>query len=132
NGLDTTPLKVDFGEVNTPEMLQHALSTGDYDAVTVVHSETSTGVLNPIAELARVAHAAGDVALLVDTVSSLAGAQVETDAWQLDFVLTGSQKSFALPPGLAFGVATEKMLARAESKANRGIYFDFIEFERNI
>lgn len=132
NGLDATPLEVPYGEVHTPEMLEHALRSGDYDAVTVVHSETSTGALNPIKDLAQVAHAAGDIAFLVDTVSSLAGAQVETDAWGLDFVLTGSQKSLALPPGLAFGVANDRMLERAESRDNRGIYFDFIEFEKNI
>jgi predicted phosphoserine aminotransferase len=132
NGFDTTPLEVPYGQIHTPEMLENALRTGDYDAVTVVHSETSTGALNPIEELARVTHAAGDVAILVDTVSSLAGAQVETDAWGLDYVLTGSQKSLAMPPGLAFGVATNKMLERAESKDNRGTYFDFIEFEKNI
>src|SRR5690606_21833129 len=104
-GLEADALTVPWGEAHTPEMLEDALKKKDYDAVTVVHSETSTGVLNPIRELAEVAHAAGDVALLVDAVSSMAGAAVETDAWDLDFVLTGSQKAFALPPGLAFGVA---------------------------
>jgi predicted phosphoserine aminotransferase len=132
NGLDATPLSVPYGQANTPAALADALAGGDYDAITVVHSETSTGVLNPVAELVRVAHQAGDIAVLVDTVSSLGGAPVETDAWRLDFVLTGSQKSLGLPPGLAFGVATEAMLARAEAKTNRGVYFDFIELEKNI
>jgi aspartate aminotransferase-like enzyme len=98
----------------------------------VVHSETSTGVLNPVRELAQVTHAAGDVVILVDTVSSLAGADFRTDEWGIDFVLTGSQKSFALPPGLAFGVAQENILERAKAKTDRGIYFDFLEFEKNI
>lgn len=131
-GLEADALEVEWGEVNTPEMLADALARKDYDAVTVVHSETSTGVLNPIRELAEVAHAAGDVAILVDAVSSMAGAAVETDAWGLDFVLTGSQKCFALPPGLAFGVAQPSLLERAEGKPDRGIYFDFLEFEKNI
>jgi predicted phosphoserine aminotransferase len=131
-GLAADSLEVPWGEGHTPDMLADALRRGDYDAVTVVHSETSTGALNPIADLASVAHAAGDVVLLVDSVSGLCGADVRTDEWALDFVLTGSQKAFALPPGLAFGVARPNILERAASKTDRGIYFDFLEFERNI
>jgi predicted phosphoserine aminotransferase len=132
NGFDTDPLETEWGGINTPESLQNALRRGGYDAVTVVHSETSTGALNPIKELAEITSAAGDVALLVDSVSGLAGAPLETDAWGCDFVLTGSQKSFALPPGLAFGVAQPPMLERAKAKTDRGTYFDFLEFEKNI
>ena len=131
-GLATEALAVEWGEVNTPAQLAEALRSGDFDAVTVVHSETSTGALNPIAELAATAHAAGDVVLLVDSVSGAAGTELRTDDWALDFVLTGSQKALALPPGLAFGVANERILARAERKPDRGVYFDFLEFERNV
>jgi aspartate aminotransferase-like enzyme len=128
-GLAADKVEVPWGEAHTPELLADALARGDYDAVTVVHSETSTGVLNPVAELQRVARGAGDVVLLVDSVSGVAGAPVETDAWGLDFVLTGSQKAFALPPGLAFGVATDRVLARARENPRRGTYFDFVEYE---
>jgi predicted phosphoserine aminotransferase len=131
-GLRADPLEVDWGGGHTAEMLEHALGRGIYDAVTVVHSETSTGALNPIEELAKVTAAAGDVVLLVDTVSGACGTEIRADEWGLDFVLTGSQKSFALPPGLAFGVAQQSVLQRAKSKNDRGIYFDFLEFERNI
>jgi predicted phosphoserine aminotransferase len=131
-GLAADKLEVPWGHGHTPDMLRDALAGGGYDAVTVVHSETSTGALNPVAELARVTHAAGDVVLLVDSVSGLCGADFRTDEWGVDFVLTGSQKSLALPPGLAFGVAQENILQRAETKTDRGIYFDFLEFERNI
>ena len=131
-GLDADILEVPLGEGHSPDLLEHALRRADYDAVTVVHSETSTGVLNPIEELAKVTHARGDVALLVDSVTGIAGSQVETDAWELDFVLTGSQKALALPPGLAFGVARPSLLERAKAKKDRGIYFDFIEFEKYI
>jgi predicted phosphoserine aminotransferase len=132
NGLRADALEVPWGQVHTPEMVDDALRRGIYDAVTVVHSETSTGALNPIRELAEIAHKNGDVAILVDSVSGMAGAPVYTDDWKLDFILTGAQKSFALPPGLAFGVAQESVLERARSKQDRGIYFDFIEFEKNI
>lgn len=132
SGLKADALEVDWGRGHTAEMLRNALSRGIYDAVTVVHSETSTGALNPIADLAAVTRDAGDVVLLVDSVSGLCGADMRTDEWGVDFVLTGSQKAFALPPGLAFGVAQPGILERAESKTDRGIYFDFLEFERNI
>jgi len=132
NGLTVDALEVPWGEIHTPELVAEKLRVGDYDAVTVVHSETSTGALNPIEELATVAHDAGDVVLLVDSVTGLAGAPVESDAWGLDFVLTGSQKALALPPGLALGVAQPVALERARSKTNRGTYFDFLDFEKNI
>jgi predicted phosphoserine aminotransferase len=132
SGVQADPLEVEWGGVHTPDLVQNALARGIYDAVTVVHSETSTGALNPIKEIAEVTRAAGDVVVLVDSVSGLAGAPLETDAWGLDFVLTGSQKSFALPPGLAFGAAQQNILDRAKNKPDRGIYFDFLEFEKNI
>jgi predicted phosphoserine aminotransferase len=131
-GLRADCIEIEWGTHHTADMLENALSRGIYDAVTVVHSETSTGVLNPIRELAEVTRSAGDVVILVDSVSGAAGADIRTDEWGLDFVLTGSQKSFALPPGLAFGVAQTSILERAESKADRGTYFDFLEFEKNI
>ena len=83
-GLEAEALNVPLGQIHTPEMVRDALAGGRFDAVTVVHSETSTGALNPIAELARVAHEAGDVTLLVDSVTGIAGAPVETDAWELE------------------------------------------------
>jgi predicted phosphoserine aminotransferase len=129
-GLEADAMEVEWGQAHDPDHVAGALAARRYDAVTVVHSETSTGALNPIAELARVAHAAGEVALLVDSVTGIAGIPVETDAWELDFVLTGSQKALALPPGLTFGVAQPAMLERARTKRDRGTYFDFLEFEK--
>lgn len=131
-GVHAEALSVPYGQVHTPEMLTDALKSGDFDAVTVVHSETSTGALNPIADLARVAHAAGDVVLLVDSVSGMGGAPVESDLWELDFILTGSQKAFAIPPGLAFCAARDSVMQRAVAKRDRGIYFDLIEFDKSL
>ncbi len=131
-GVEAEALRVPLGEAHAPERVAAALRGRAYDAVTVVHSETATGVLNPIADIARVVHDAGDVVLLVDSVTGIAGAPVETDAWALDFVLTGSQKALALPPGLAFGVAQEPVLARARAATGRGIYFDLVEFDKYL
>ena len=131
-GMETRALEVPWGEGHTPEMVDEALARGEFDAVTVVHSETSTGALNPVDAIAKTVHARGDITLLVDSVSGMAGAPVETDAWGLDFVLTGAQKAFALPPGLAFGVANGALLARASANPHRGIYFDLLEYEKSI
>jgi aspartate aminotransferase-like enzyme len=65
--------------------------------------------------------------MVIDTVSSMAAAPIEVDAWQLDYVLTGSQKAFALPPGLAFCSANERVLERARGSRARGLYFDLLE-----
>ena len=127
-------MEADWGDPNLPETLRERLATdpGRYDLVTVVHSESSTGVLNPIMDLAAVVNEFEDVLIAVDTVSSLSGARVLTDEWGLDFVLTGSQKALALPPGLALAVASERALERASKVENRGFYFDLLKFEKNI
>lgn len=130
-GHEVERVVVDWGRGHSPAMLEEALNGGDFDTVTVCHSETSTGVLNPIAELAEVAHRHGAM-ICVDTVSSLAGAPVETDAWQLDFVATGAQKALALPPGLGFAVAGEAVVERASRKPGRGLYFDILAYEKNL
>jgi aspartate aminotransferase-like enzyme len=131
-GVQAIPLNVEMGQYHSPELLREELAKDDYDAVTVVHSETSTGVLNPIEALAKVVHEKEDRLILVDSVSGLGGVPVESDAWKLDFILTGSQKALALPAGLAFGVAQESILKRAQTLTHRGVYFDFIELEKHI
>ncbi len=77
------------------------LSKGGYDAVCLTHNETSTGVMNPIKEIGLlVKEKYPDVLVLVDAVSSMAGTEILVDEWGLDVVLAGTQKAFALPPGL--------------------------------
>lgn len=127
SGIPCDKLEIAFGSAHTPDMLADALKKTRYDVVSVVHSETSTGVLNPIRELTQVAHEAGDIAMVIDTVSSMAAAPIECGAWELDYVLTGSQKAFALPPGLAFCTANERIMERAKASKNRGLYFDLLE-----
>lgn len=113
------------------EIVEAALAARAYAAMTVVHSETSTGTTSDLEALTRLAHAQ-DCAILVDSVTGIGGIPVETDAWALDFVLTGSQKALALPPGLAFGVASERFIAEASHAPARGLYFDLVEFEAYI
>ncbi len=129
-GRDAAKIVVDLGESNEPEAVREALERRDYDAVTMVHSETSTGVLNPLQAIARaVRDVAPETLLLVDCVTSLASARVEVDAWGLDFALAGSQKGIAVPPGLAFGVASQRAYDRSLAVPGRGLYFSFEAFE---
>jgi aspartate aminotransferase-like enzyme len=134
-GRRSTTYEVPAGEAHDSQRVAELVAAGGFDAVTLVHSETSTGVLNPLPELAAAVRAgeaaSGDeVLVLVDGVTSVAGMEIRAAEWGVDFFLTGSQKALALPPGLALGVASERMLARAETLAGRGQYFDLLEFER--
>lgn len=126
-GRDVQTLACPWGEVVALDAIESALKSKHFAAVTVVHSETSTGALTDLEPLAKLVHA-HDSLLLVDSVTGIAGAPVETDEWELDFVLTGSQKALALPPGLAFGVASERFIKTME-QPSRGLYFDLVEFE---
>ena len=122
------------GQYHDPDEVFDRLKAGGFDAVTVVHSETSTGVLNPLPAIANAVRRAEDqtgeeILLLVDGVTSVAGMRIEAEAWGVDFFLTGSQKALALPPGLALGTASERMMRRAETIPGRGQYFDLLEFD---
>lgn len=122
--------EVPWGHAFEPAEVAERVRGGGYDAVTLVHSETSTGALNPVAELAAAIRSAdGDTLVLVDSVTGVGGVPMEADAWGLDFVLTGSQKALAAPPGLAFAVASERMLERAATVPGRGFYFDLLRFD---
>ena len=123
---------IPLGQTAEPDDVRRLLKETGADAVTVVHSESATGALSPLADLAKAVHEFDDVMLLVDTVTSMGATPVETDAWGLDFVLTGSQKAFALPPGLAFGAASARLLERAKTLPGRGIYFDLVPYDAGI
>lgn len=127
-GRETEVLRVPLGAAFDLDQVRARLSAKRVAAVTVVHSETSTGVLVDVQAISALAQSQGAVCL-VDSVTGVGGTPVETDAWELDFVLTGSQKALALPPGLAFGVASARFVARAGESGGRGVYFDLLEFE---
>ena len=132
NGKQAYRLEAPWGQAHTPDMLREALQAKHYEAVTIVHNETSTGVENPLKDLAAVVHEVSpDTLILVDAVSSLGGAKIETDAWGLDFVLTSSQKCLALPPGLAFAAVSDRAMEKAKAVENRGWYFDLLIYEKH-
>ncbi|GIW71672.1 MAG: aminotransferase [Planctomycetota bacterium] len=131
NGKEAGTLAVPWGRANRDlEALRRELERGVYDAVALVHSETSTGVLNPLAEIAGVVRQFDDVLLLVDAVSSATTLEIPTDALGIDILLVGVQKAFGLPPGLALCVASDRARARAATIPHRGYYLDLLEFHR--
>lgn len=133
NGKAHDRLEVEWGEPIVPELVDEALAERDYDAVTIVHNETSTGVTTPVGEIAAVVRdRAPDALILVDTVSSMGGIPVPVDAWGLDVCLTGGQKCLALPPGLAFAAVSDRALERSRAVTDRGWYFDWLVFERYL
>ncbi len=132
NGKAADKIEVPMGQAILPGMVEEALLKQKYDLILVVHNETSTGVMNPVKEIAAVVHRLSpDTLIAVDAVSSLSGAKVEMDAWGLDVVFTSSQKALALPPGLALCAVNDRALARAKDVPNRGWYFDYLLLEKH-
>jgi predicted phosphoserine aminotransferase len=135
NGKAIEVLSVPWGQPILPEPVVERLATGEFDAVSIVHNETSTGVTSPIRDIAQAIRAlpnGQDIMILVDSVSGLAGARIEMDAWDLDVVLASSQKAFALPPGLAFCAVSDRAMAKAKTVPARGYYFDFISLAKSM
>lgn len=130
-GKQADKLQVEWGQPILPEALDAKLATGEFDTVTLIHNETSTGVMSPIRELCEVVKKYPDVLLIVDTVSSFSVVPIPMDELGIDVLLTGSQKALALPPGLALFSVSERAFERAATMKDRGYYFDFIEFKKN-
>ncbi|MEM5871815.1 MAG: aminotransferase class V-fold PLP-dependent enzyme, partial [Candidatus Aenigmatarchaeota archaeon] len=122
---------IEWGKAVKPEMIDEKLSTGEYDSFLFVHNETSTGVANPLYEIAEVVKKYPDVVFMVDAVSSMTGMKIEVDKLGIDVCLASVQKAFALPPGLAVFTVSEKAYKRAEKTKNRGYYFDFFVFKKS-
>lgn len=125
-------LSVEWGKPILPEQIEAQLATGKFDAMTLIHSETSTGVMNPLKEIAAVMKRFPDVMFIVDTVSSFSASAIPMDELGIDLLLTGSQKALALPAGFSLFSASEKAFARAKEVEGRGYYFDILEFRKNF
>ena len=130
-GKDAVALQVEWGQPIRGEQLREALSAGGFDAVTLIHNETSTGVMSDIREIAAVMKDFPETLLVVDSVSSFSVVPLPMDELGIDVLLTGSQKALAMPPGLALFAASKKAMERAATVKGRGYYFDFVEFAKN-
>jgi len=132
NGKQAARLEVEWGLPILPDMLADALRQEQYEAVTLVHHESSTGVANPLADLAEAVRAASpDTLLLVDAAASLGGDRLEMDAWGLDFVCAPSHLCLALPPGLALAAVSERAMQRAAQVEGRGWSSDLLLMEKH-
>ena len=131
-GKDTEIWEVGWGTTHSVDELARRLSERRYDAVTLSQSETSTGALHDLERVAAVVAEHPGTLLLVDSVTGIGGVETRPDDWGIDFILTGSQKALALPPGLAFGAASEAMMERAASIPDRGWYFDLVKLAEGV
>ncbi|HUP61448.1 MAG TPA: alanine--glyoxylate aminotransferase family protein [Thermoanaerobaculia bacterium] len=132
-GYEVDRLDAGWGNAVDPEDLGDHLARhhrAHYDAVTITHNETSTGVTNDVAALAQVVRdEAPDALVLVDAVSSLGGLPVSFDEWNLDVCLASVQKCIAIPPGITVVAASQQALDRARKHPYRGTYFDFLSYK---
>lgn len=126
-----TALKFEWGQPVDPEAVRRELATGGYDAITIIHNETSCGCMSDLDAIMKVVRSFPDVISIVDTVSSFSAMPIKKDELGIDVLITGSQKALALPPGLSLLSVSKRALDRAAKTEGRGYYFDFVEFQKN-
>src|SRR3954463_647255 len=130
-GKQAEALQVEWGSPIRAEQVDQKLASGQFDALTLIHNETSTGVMSPLSEIAALKKKYPDVMFIVDAVSSMTAVPLKFDELGIDVLLAGTQKAFALPPGLAVFACSPGALAKAATMKDRGYYFDFVEFQKN-
>jgi len=130
-GKAATALKFEWGQPVDPEAVRRELATGAYDAITLIHNETSCGCMSDLPAIMAVLREFPDVISIIDTVSSFSVVPIKKDELGIDVLITGSQKALALPPGLSLVSVSKRALERAAKATDRGYYFDFIEFQKN-
>ena len=130
-GKEAEALQVAWGSPIRAEAIDRKLATGQFDALTLIHNETSTGTMSPLEEIAGLKKKYPDVMFIVDAVSSLTAVPIRFDELGIDVLLAGTQKAFALPPGLSVFTCSPAALAKAATIKDRGYYFDFVEFQKN-
>src|SRR6266496_2872100 len=116
-GRNAEGLQVGWGSPIQAEQVDRKLATGQYDALTLIHNETSTGVMSPLAEIAALKKKYPDVMFIVDSVSSMTALPLNFDELGIDVLLAGTQKAFAMPPGFAVFVCS--MLVRLLAKTKK-------------
>jgi aspartate aminotransferase-like enzyme len=125
-------LKVDWGKPVTAEMIDKELSKGGYAAITMVYNETSTGLTNPVYEISEMMKEKyPDVLVFVDSVSAMVGLPLHFDDLGWDVTFASVQKAFAIPPGLAVALVSNRALDKSNDVPDRGYYFDFQNFAKS-
>ncbi|HPF20688.1 MAG TPA: alanine--glyoxylate aminotransferase family protein [Syntrophomonas sp.] len=118
--------EVEWGQATTPDMVDQALATGQYDVLTITHNETSTGLMNPVEAIAAVVKKYPEIVFCMDAVSSLGGTKIEVDKLGVDICITSTQKALGLPPGLSICSFSAKAIDRARQVPYRGYYLDLL------
>jgi aspartate aminotransferase-like enzyme len=132
-GLEKKDLKLEYGEHATAEMIANELKSAKYDAVTLVHSETSTATVCDLAAIAKAVRASGETLLIVDGITSIGAMPFRMDDWGVDVAITGSQKALMLPPGLGYVSLSSRAWAAADKiKTPRNFYFDMKKYRKSI
>jgi len=130
-GKQAEALQVPWSSAIQAEDVDKKLASGQFDALTLIHNETSTGVMSPLAEVAALKKKYPEVMFVVDSVSSMSAVPLKFDELGIDVLLAGTQKAFAMPPGMTIFVCSPAALAKAATMKDRGYYFDFVEFQKN-
>jgi aspartate aminotransferase-like enzyme len=127
NNVPVDKVEAEWGQPTLPEIVDEYLSTGKYDVFTITHNETSTGVMNPIEEIAEIRKKYPDVLWLMDAVSSMAGVKIDVDKLGVDVCITSTQKALGLPPGLSVCSISPKAIDHGRKVEFRGTYLDIID-----
>ena len=132
-GMEKKELKLEYGDHATPELISNELKAAKYDAVVLVHSETSTATVCNLEGIAKAVRAAGDTLLIVDGITSIGAMPFKMDEWGVDVAITGSQKSLMLPPGLGYLALSDRAWAAVDkNKSARSFYFDMKKYRKSI
>jgi aspartate aminotransferase-like enzyme len=132
-GIEHKDVKVEYGDHVTPEQIGNELKASKYDAVIIVHSETSTGTVCDLENIGKAVRASGDTLLIVDGITSIGAMPFKMDEWGVDVAITGSQKALMLPPGLAFVALSERAWAAVEAnKGQKDFYLDLKKYRKSI
>jgi aspartate aminotransferase-like enzyme len=132
-GVKARVLSVEWGQAVDPRQIGRALEQDpSIRAVFIQATETSTGVLHPVKEIAAIVSPRPETILVVDAISHLGAVELPMDEWKLDVVVAGSQKALMLPPGLAFAALSDKAWKFAERSTLPRFYFDFRKELKNL
>jgi aspartate aminotransferase-like enzyme len=132
-GIEHKDLKLEYGEHATPEQISGELKAAKYDAVIIVHSETSTGTVCDLENIGKAVRASGETLLIVDGITSIGAMPFKMDDWGVDVAITGSQKALMLPPGLAFVALSDRAWAAVEAnKGQKDFYLDLKKYRKSI
>lgn len=129
-GKEFERVEVAWGSAAKPSDVEEKLCSGEFDALFVTHNETSTAAMTPLEGFGKLC-AENDVTFCVDAVSSVGGVKVEVDKLGIDVLVTGTQKCFAVAPGLAMTSVSARSMEKSAQAKNKGYYFDYLVYKKS-